>query len=180
MYLDIGICVFLLLSVALGWYKGFMCGIVSFVSGLVSFMVAIFTASPVAGLMNRWFGLSAEFDKILDGKGQFINVLICGIVVYLVCRLVFFFIARFIRKIKDRSKVIDKVDKIAGLFLGAAKGFVSIAGIFVMLYLLTSVPFVNSAVDWLLQNSAVGKFFYEASIKYVVPLLGNLTASGII
>ena len=54
MYLDIGLCLFLVVCMILGWFKGFMCGIVGFISGALSFVAAMFTAKPLAKLLGNF------------------------------------------------------------------------------------------------------------------------------
>ena len=153
-----------------------MAAVVGFVSGLLSFAIAVFSARPLANLMDKWFNMSASFSGFLSGNGRFISLLICGGVVYLICRLVFWVIAKFIIKIKEGNKVIDKMDKIAGLVLGIAKCIVSVCMMFVTIHLLTSIGFMATFRDWLLNGSYIGSFIYGLVERLIFPLLGDLLA----
>ena len=166
MWLDIGIGVFLLIGMGLGWRKGFMNGIIGFISGIVSFVIAIFTAGPVANLLDGFINLSGR-----------LLVLISGVIVYVICRLVFWGLSRLVHKIKDNNRVIDKLDRIGGIFLGLAKYTMTIIMVFVVIYLLSSVKFMSGPIDWLFDKSVIGKFIYsDIVIKLIVPLLGDLAA----
>ena len=174
MYLDIAICIYLVICIAIGFWRGFMRGIIGFISGTLSFMAAFFMAKPLAKLAQNWFGMSKALNKILTNNGNFLSMLIWGIIVYLICRLIFYFIGKVIKRIKERNAGIDVADRIGGIFLGLAKGIFSIAMIFVTLYLMSSIPLVDKLADWLLKGSHIGKFIYGLTEKLVIPWFGEM------
>ena len=178
MYFDIAIGVVLALFLLMGWVKGFMCGIVGFVANVLSFAIAIFSAAIVSNFVNGFVDLSGYFDTLLAGKGAFISVLACGVAVYVLCRLVFFFINRLIKKIKKTNKAVDKVDKFAGLILGVLKCALLLCTVFVVIYLLSAIPFVHDTIELAFTSgqweSVVARYLYNAVVDYVIPLIGGV------
>jgi len=177
MYLDIIICLFLLLSAFLGWRKGFMRSIVGFVASIISLVIAIFAAKPLAKLFDNWFSLSEHLSSVIKGQGSFLNFLICIILIYTIVYLIFFFVHRAIRKAKEKNRTLDKADKIAGIFLGIAKGILSICMTLLTLHLLSAIPFMEDVTNWLLNKSVIGEFFYNLTAKIVTPILSALEAA---
>jgi len=142
-----------------------MNGVVGFVAGVVSFIVAVFTAKPLANMLAGW-GVNMRSGFL---------ILICLVVVYVIVRLLFFVLSRYIKKIKEGNRVIDKTDKIAGVFLGGAKWLMSVIVLLTTLHLLSAAPFIADVRDWLLDSGAIGKAMYRAIVvDFVVPLLGDL------
>ena len=186
MYLDIVILVLLLVFIAIGWRRGFMGSIVGFVSNTISFAVAIFTAKQLAQLLNTLFGFSTMLDPILTGKGETINILISGVIIYAFCALMFFVLKRFIKRVKDENKVVDKIDRFFGLVLGIAQCAVIIVILFTFVYLCTIIPFVQNYVHYIFDtgvpgysSSIVGKFIYEFVQQYVIKYSFGILASAI-
>ena len=177
MYLDIGISIFLFICLALGWFKGFLNGVIGFISGALSLAVAIACAKGVSKVVNKWFHLAAQFDKILKNNGNWICILVCGIGIYLLCRLFFWGTAKAIKKFKEEHKLIDQIDRIAGLFLGLAKCALGLSILFIAVYLLSAIPFMHNTVNWFLKGSRVGKYLYHAVEKFLIPLIGSLKAA---
>jgi uncharacterized membrane protein required for colicin V production len=177
MYLDIGLSVFLFVCLALGWFKGFLNGIIGFVSGVLSLAAAIVLAKRVSNLLDKWFHIVAELNKLVKGTGPWLSVLLCGIAIYLLCRLFFWGTAKAIRKFKEDHKLIDQIDRIAGLFLGLAKCALGVSILFIVVYLLSSIPFMSHTVDWFLKGSKIGKYLYDNVVKFIIPLIGGIKAA---
>ncbi|MDR0461904.1 MAG: CvpA family protein [Christensenellaceae bacterium] len=177
MYLDIGISIFLLICLGYGWFKGFMNGVIGFVSGALSLAIAIPSAKGVSKIINKWFGLGKTLDGIIKGAGNWLSILICGIGIYLLCRFFFWGVSRAIKKFKEQYQLVDKVDRIAGLFLGLAKCALGISILFIVVYLLTSIPLMNNSMNWLLKGSKVGSYLYHLVVKFIIPLLRNAKAA---
>ena len=152
-----------MLGAYLGWRKGFLRGVLGFAAAIVSLTVAILCAKPLARLLDKWFGFSGAV-------GALPNMLICGVVVYLLIWFAFFIVMRFVRRAKEKNKKLDKADKIGGIFLGIAKTLVSVSMFFLTLYLMSSVPFASKIGDWLLKGSVIGQFIYDVTLKIVVPI----------
>jgi len=152
-YLDILICLFLIVCLVVGWFRGFMGAVVGFMAVCLSFMVAFFLARPLANLTGNWFAF-------LGDSSHFMNILICGVIVFLIVRMGFFILSRYIQKLKFESNVIDKTDRIAGVFLGAFKFCFFIFLFFIVVYLLSVIPLVNSTTDWLVRGSRIGNWIF--------------------
>lgn len=169
MYLDIGIGVFLLICMGLGYWKGFMRSIVGFAAGVISLAVAIFSASSAADMMDKYVKLSARLEDWTGLSGRMINIFACGATIYLFFRFVFWLLGRFIKKIKEQNKAIDRLDKFGGLVLGLGKCALGLVIFFVAVHLLQSVPVIKDSVRWLMDGSVVGKFIYEIVMEYIIP-----------
>jgi len=136
-----------------------MGGIIGFVAGTASLVAAIFAAKPLAGVIGSLVKIDAN-----------LCVLICLVVVYVFVRLVFWGLQRLIRRVKEKHRAIDRVDKVAGLFLGVAKCAVGLVMFFAAMYLLGGISFVATARDWLMTttlDSVVGKAIYDLIEKHL-------------
>jgi len=158
---------FILGSMHVLWLaQRFMNSIVGFIAGLVSFMVAVSTAKPFSNMTSKWFNMPG-----------WIHVLICMVIIYAIVRLLFFILTKFVRKIKDDNRVIDKIDRIAGIILGVAKCTVCLAMFFLILSLLSHLSFIVDINAWLFKKSLIGEFLYNFVVDYIKPLLGPLAAA---
>jgi len=178
MVLDIVLAALLVVFMALGFRRGFMGTIVGFVAGLFAFVFSMFVARPIANFMDTLFGLSDALDGVLiDGRGRFMNLLICGAIVFIAIRLFFWWLSRLIRKLKEESFAVDVADKIAGMILGIARFGLGVSIFFVILHLMTAVPLVNNLVDSILSGSAFGQFLFDLVQRFLLPILGDFFAS---
>ena len=176
MWLDIGICIFILLSVFIGWRVGFMRLIIGFISSVLTFAAVLFLTRPAATLANKWFNLAGKLNSAVSGGGKILSLAICGIAIYITVWLIFWVISLIVKLLKKKHKGIDRADKIAGLFLGTAKALLSIGIFCVFLSLFNVVPFVTGAKTWLFRGSYIGQFIYDTSIKFIGPVIKKLWA----
>jgi len=163
MYLDIAVCLLMLVSMFLGWRRGFLRGCLGFISSLVGFVAVIFIAGPMAGSLGTW----------INAAPWLLTIISC-VIIFAVVWIVFFILGRFVKRIKRDSKALDKADKIGGIFLGAAKFFVSLCMTFVSLHLLTGIPFMVDVCDWLFSGSVICRPIYDLTVDIIVPLFGPL------
>lgn len=99
--------------------------------------------------------------------GQIILVVISAIFTFAVLMIAMFLINKLIDKITT-NRIIGGLNKIMGLVLGVAKGAVIVFAVNILLVLLSTVPFVGSAVTPFVNNNTyVEKFVYEKT-DYVV------------
>ena len=176
MWLDIVVCILFAGCAVIGFFVGFMRGIIGFVSGTVSFIAAIFLANPLAKLLNNWFGM----DRLLEIgniNGRAINTLICFATIYGLFYLFFFLINKLIIKIKKDNKHIDRADRIGGIFLGIAKGFLTFCTIATIVYLLSTIPFIDEWVSAALKNSVITGFLYNIAKTLVWPLIKTFASN---
>ena len=173
MVLDIVLVLAFLACLAYGYYRGFMGAVVGFGAKLITLILALALASPIATLINNWFNLSRSFDGILGGAGgHFITIFICGAAVYILFRLFFLTISRFIRNAKRENRAVDRLDKIAGVLLGVAKFFSAIILLSTITFLLSVIPLVGNSVDLLFSGSTVGLFLYNLVVEHALPNFG--------
>jgi uncharacterized membrane protein required for colicin V production len=166
MWLDIGICVMLAVCLGLGWFRGLMCGILGFVSGAISFAIAIFSAKPIAKLADNLVHLSKAFNKIGHGEGFALSILACGAVVYAVCRILFWVLSRCIKRLKKENRAIDVLDRVGGVALGAAKFVLAITIFFVVIFILSVIPFIADGAEYFFKGSHIGQFIYDTIVRW--------------
>ena len=133
--------------------------VVGFMSSLFSFVMAVFAARPIANLVNSWFGVPANF----------INIFICGLAVFIIGRLLFYFLGKYITKIKENNGIVDTVDKVAGIFLGFAKFAFWMCVLFAVVHLMTFIPGLRQSAEWLLYRSVIGDWIYGIVRRFVIP-----------
>jgi len=178
MYLDIAICLILGLFLFLGWRTGLLRGLIGFVASTAALIIAIFNAKPLAKFLDKQVNLANHLGDLTGGNGKFISTLVCGVIIYILIRLLFFIISKVIKNVKEKSKAIDTIDKVLGLVLGTAKFLLVLCMVFIPIYLLSSISFIEKAINtWLLDKSVIGKFFYNLVIDLIIPLFGDLNAS---
>jgi uncharacterized membrane protein required for colicin V production len=182
-YLDICIGALLLIFIIIGWKRGFMNGILGFISGAVSVLVAIYSCRRLADLLDSTIKFSDKMDGVISGKGYALNVLISAVVIWAVCRLVFFVIGRFIKRLKSDSRVIDKIDKFFGIFLGILQCAVLVISFFLLTYLLQAIPFAHDYIMKMFsagvtgyEDSKFGVQLYDFVVEYIVPHTVGLVA----
>lgn len=157
-HLTLIVVAFMLIFTIIGGARGLFKQLVSFVSTIVSLIVAALTAKPLFGLI---FKNSSAMAKLTDLVGAtiagYVFIAICFIIVFVVCKLLFILFKKFgdaLRKIT----VIRAVDVVLGAILGLCQSLLVIYTVFFIIRLLAE-PF--SAVDNAIHNSFLLRFFYE-------------------
>lgn|GEM_PF-1255000 len=181
MVLDILLGILLLFCLGYGYYRGLMGAIVGFTAKFVSLIVAFVLASPLAGLLDRWFGIFGTFDGILGGAGgRFLTIFICGAVVYILFRIFFHIVGKFIRRAKENNETLNRVDKFLGIFLGIAKFACLMILLSTLAFLLSVIPLVGNSVDWLFEGSTVGRWIFNLVVENVLPTFGDTARAQIL
>lgn len=66
--LDIVLLCLLALTGLIGFFKGFLNTLLSFVGSTLSFVASFFLAKPLAGLLNNWFNLNATIGNSISNQ----------------------------------------------------------------------------------------------------------------
>lgn len=67
-WIDIALFVILAIFAIVGFARGFLKSLIALFGTLLTLVVAILLAKPVAGLVDSWFGLSTVFQHMIEGS----------------------------------------------------------------------------------------------------------------
>ena len=173
-----------------GLIRGFAKQILGLVSGLVGIVVSFFVLIPVFNFLMGIEFISALVNKIgagitIDiaflahiaesaGKTQgelvaeYIFKVILFIIIAILCGLVIKILKKVVLAIVSLP-VINALDKILGLALGACWGVLLIGGVFLVLYWLKDISVVNSLIATLAPAGSLAE-------KFIVPNLETVKA----
>ena len=103
--------------------------------------------------------------------GHLVTIAIAVVVGFILIRLVLWLITKLFAKLTE-YKFIGAIDKTLGFVLGAAKGFIYVAFVFIIISLLSYIPSVNSYVNDVCTESKISGRVY----KWVDNLTQNFIA----
>ena len=144
-WLDIGVIVVLLLSVAWGAWRGFVHEVLSLAGWIMAFLAASLLADPLSESFPA--NMRPEFRVV----GAFVLIFVATLVL---TTLLTALITKFIR-----VSVLQSLDRWLGALFGLLRGLVLIV-VFAILAGLTSLPV---SADW--KNSATGYSLAQTAIQ---------------
>jgi len=149
--------IFVLLAlgfVVLGFFRGALRGLLGFVTVFISIVLSILLGWPIALLLNRWFGWA-------DNIGLVALILIVAIVLFIAIRIAVVLLERFVIRLKQRSRALNRVDMIFGLVLGFARFMIYFFILTWILNIAESLGPLSSVPEWLFEDSTIARWFYE-------------------
>ena len=159
---------FVLIAIAFlvhGFFKGFLRGILSFVTVFISIIISILLAWPISIWIQNWFDLD---DRLL-------TTAITAVFIFCLIRLALFFLMRFIKKLKEQSVALNRIDQFLGLALGLFR-FLLYSFILVTLLLIASnISLLSGITNWFLDGSHVFAWLYGWMSRLVVPIIRAIT-----
>jgi len=204
-WLDIIIIGVLVIFGIVGLIRGFLRGILSLFSTLVTLVLSIWLAKPVSGIVDNLFGLTnalagtlepnflnffstnnytvgwiAQLINIIMGTGylatnpsvevisadfaqsvgNIITIAICAVVLYIIIRIVLWLLGKLFRKI-TQNRAISGLDRILGVFIGLAKGFVYTFIVLGLAFFLGSfIAPIGAWVDNMMGLNPIANAFY--------------------
>lgn len=211
-WLDIIVIGVLIIFAIIGLMRGFLRGVLSLFSTLVTLILAIWLAKPVSGIVDSLFGLTNAFAGSLEptflnfftntgytlpwiaqllnvimgaeymagepavevlsadfahSVGQIITIIICVAVLYILIRIVLWLLGKLFRKI-TQNRTIGGLDRIFGVFIGVAKGFLYIFVVLGITFLLGSfIAPIGAWVDNMMGANAITHTFYHWMINFM-------------
>lgn len=104
---------------------------------------------------------SALSSSLGSLAGNFATMAICLVISFIAIKLVLHFLSKLFSNLKEKSVAFNGLDKILGLVLGATKGLVLIAIVFIIASMLQTIPAVANALDVVFDNSNFAKPLYD-------------------
>lgn len=233
MVLDIILLVLMLVFAFLGYKKGFMRSILSMLKGVMSLIIAVITAKPIAAFFDRLFGLgksigslfiptvetlqkngtdwfttiantaaNAEQINTIEGTdfistilqmivrniiggagdniigstpaayasgilGFFALIVITAIIVFVIVRILLRVLDNLIQKMTEKNTGFS-FDAWLGAVFGIVRFFVVAMSWMVLLFVLSSIPFLNDITKWLFSGSMICSWLYELTGQLVL------------
>ena len=188
--IDVVIFVGLIALAMLGTRDGFIRGALSFVSTFVSIIIAIALARPLASLLDSWFGFSEPLSNVFDGSaleniaqnsGFLFLTIICGVSLFVLTKVIVYFLKRLSLRITDSSKLLNVVDRALGTIFGLFRFGLWLLFLSGAIFVLSQISLTAGIHTWLFENSSVGLWVYDRMIEwFVIPIFSSVGAGGII
>ena len=143
----------------------------------VSEQIKEIISSPLRLIINKTLkGQTIEAGESVGGVlgsifGHLVTIAIAVIVGFILIRLILWLIQKLFAKLTE-YKFIGALDKTLGFVLGAAKGFLYVAFVFIVISLLSYIPSVNTYVNDVCTESKISGKVY----KWVDNLTQNFIA----
>ena len=132
---DIVVAILIIINLVVCTHKGFVRCVLSSVSNILAFVVAILAAAPLANVCESNFGWETA---IAGWHVPFISAhtLLClftGIAVFIVVRLICLLLDRLLQVVKQKLKAVNIIDRILGTVFGAFAALVELTFIFLLI-----------------------------------------------
>lgn len=143
----------------------------------VSEQIKEIISSPLRLIINKTLkGQTIEAGESVGGVlgsifGHLVTIAIAVVVGFILIRLILWLIQKLFAKLTE-YKFIGALDKTLGFVLGAAKGFLYVAFVFIVISLLSYIPSVNTYVNDVCTESKISGKVY----KWVDNLTQNFIA----
>ncbi len=132
---DIVVGILIIINLIVCTHKGFVRCVMSSISTVLAFAVAIFTAAPLANLTENKFGWETA---IANWHVPFVSAhtLLClfiGIGVFIVVRLLCLLLDKLLQILKQKLKAVGVIDRILGTVFGVFAALVEVTFIFLLI-----------------------------------------------
>jgi len=132
---DIIVAILIIVNLIVCTHKGFVRCVISSVSTVLAFAVAVFTAAPLATLFEEKFGWET---KIATWHVPFVSarVLLClfvGIGVFVGVRLICVLLDKLLQLLKQKLMAVNVIDRILGTVFGLFAALVELTFIFLLI-----------------------------------------------
>lgn len=132
---DIVVGLIIIINLIVCTHKGFIRCVMSSISTVLAFAVAIFTAAPLANLFESKFGWETA---IANWHVPFVSAhtLLClfvGIAVFIAVRLLCLLLDKLLQILKQKLKAVGVIDRIMGTVFGVFAGLAELTFIFLLI-----------------------------------------------
>ena len=169
MIADIVIVLIAVAFMAWGAYRGFMRGILGFITNTVAIILALLGARPILSLIN------SITNNTIVRDGQLGILIMVAIALFIAIRLIVMILKFKIMKIKDRFRMVNAVDRVLGALLGLFKFALAMAIVAILVLLLGNI--FSGLRPWLFEGSIIAEWIYDRALDVVLPFLSAVSAA---
>ena len=132
---DIIVAIIIIVNLIICTHKGFIRCVMSSISTILAFAVAIFSAVPLAKFCENKFGWETAIAKwhVPFISAHSLLALFVGIAVFVAVRIVCVIIDKILQAIKEKLKAVGVIDRILGFVFGIIAGFTELTFIFLLI-----------------------------------------------
>ena len=132
---DIVVAIVIIINLIVCTHRGFLRCVMSSVSTILAFAVAIFAAKPVANFLDNRFAWEAA---IANWHVPFVSAhtllcLLTGIAIFVAVRLLCVILDRILQALKKKLKAVSVIDRILGTVFGAFMALVELTFVFLLI-----------------------------------------------
>ncbi|MBO4726776.1 MAG: CvpA family protein [Clostridia bacterium] len=132
---DLVVAVMIIINLIICTRKGFIRCVISSVSTVLAFAVAVFAAAPLATVLENKFGWET---KIANWHVPFVSarILLCllvGIAIFIGVRLLCILLDKLLQIVKQKLKAVNVIDRIMGTVFGLFSALVELTFIFMLI-----------------------------------------------
>ncbi len=183
----------------IGLWKGLLDSILGLVTTLVSIVLSIWWAKPVAKFLRRIVDIDNIFFKMLKGAfaeketikvlgvisltreklSAFLTVALSAVIIFILIRLAVWVVSKLFDSATASNSALSGLNRVFGLVFGVAKGLVVCCAILAGLYVVGNTGLTKN-LDAKLDNTKVVSFFYKYTGDYVTEKLNASKIQSII
>lgn len=182
-----------------GLWKGLLDSILGLVTTLVSIVLSIWWAKPVAKFLRRIVDIDNIFFKMLKGAfaeketikvlgvisltreklSAFLTVALSAVIIFILIRLAVWVVSKLFDSATASNSALSGLNRVFGLAFGVAKGLVVCCAILAGLYVIGNTGLAKN-LDTKLDNTKVVSFFYKYTGDFVTEKLNASKIQSII
>lgn len=186
--LDIGVILLLIAFIALGFRRGFLRSVLGLVKTIAAIIIAVLLARPLARLLDNWFSVTESLSglfkdgpvhNLADNLGLLLLIVFCAIGLFILIRILVWFLLRLITKLKKGVKPLHRIDQILGAVFGLVKFIIFgtlVSGILLVLSQMSAMSWIN---DSLFERSYIASWLYDQAVEVMIPIIRSIDASAI-
>lgn len=193
MWIDIVLIAIILVSVAIGLWKGFFDSLLGLISTGLALVAGYFGARPACSFIGNFIDLGSWIDgmlsKVFDDNAiialfgneilsvkrpelaNFLAIVLSGVITFLVVKIGIWLLAKLFDSVVESSTIGSGLNKVLGGLFGLARGAVMVLAILLVCSLLcgSGVDALSSPIQTAIDESKVTHYVY----KYVSDFTEN-------
>ncbi|MCQ2381908.1 MAG: CvpA family protein [Clostridia bacterium] len=132
---DIVVAILIIVNLVVCTHRGFIRCVISSLSSILAFAIAIFSTVPLAKLLENKFGWESAVAKwhIPFISSHALFCLLVGIAIFVLVRLLCLLLDKLLQMLKEKLKVIGIIDRILGTVFGLFSAFLELTSIFLLI-----------------------------------------------
>ena len=182
-----------------GLWKGLLDSVLGLVTTLVSIVLSIWWAKPVAKFLRRIVDIDNIFFKMLKGAfaeketikvlgvisltreklSAFLTVALSAVIIFILIRLSVWVVSKLFDSATASNSALSGLNRVFGLVFGVVKGLIVCCAILAGLFVIGNTGLAKN-LDTKLDNTKVVSFFYKYTGDYVTDKLNASKIQSII